>query len=346
MQIIIPDIGHGNCIGIFDVESSPLLIDCGTRNDNKINNFTNLIESRLKKVNSRDLIITHYHFDHYSLLGNFPGKFFDNIYLPALPRESTTAQAMEKFLALAIVTRYEKYYLTPIILSSGKNIRCLVKNESFNVIGRDWEVLWPDYQIIDKVNRRKIKTIFDKIDKIKGKLNDRQSQEFEKWYNFLRKYFSEQPRELDNFPKEMPKNDEMDKEVKDALISTEKTFKDIANRASLVVRDESIDFLFTGDIDNIILNKYLDFGDYHYFLIEAPHHGGYYGYAFDNVSTKVLVISRGVNYKPNCNFFRNLPWNVLVDTARNGNCIVQSMGRRRGLIVYLNRTTAFHVCFT
>ena len=185
MQIIIPDMGHGNCIGIFDKGSSPLLIDCGTRNDNKINNFTNLIKCRLKRVDSRDLIITHYHFDHYSLLGNFSGKFFDNIYLPALPRESTTAQAMKMFLALAIVTRHEKYYLTPMILSSGKYIRCLVKNETFDVIGRDWEVLWPDYQIIDKINRRKIKTIFTKIDKVKGELDDRQSQEFEKWYYIL-----------------------------------------------------------------------------------------------------------------------------------------------------------------
>ena len=116
----------------------------------EINNFTNLVERQLKKAKSRDLIITHYHFDHYSLLGKLPSNFFDNIYIPALPRESTTAQAMEMFLALAIVTGYEKYYLIPMILSRGKNIRCLVKNESFDAIGRDWEVLWPDYQIIDK----------------------------------------------------------------------------------------------------------------------------------------------------------------------------------------------------
>ena len=345
MQIIIPDMGHGNCIGIFDKGSSPLLIDCGTRNDNKINNFTNLIKCRLKRVDSRDLIITHYHFDHYSLLGNFSGKFFDNIYLPALPRESTTAQAMKMFLALAIVTRHEKYYLTPMILSSGKYIRCLVKNETFDVIGRDWEVLWPDYQIIDKINRRKIKTIFTKIDKVKGELDDRQSQEFEKWYSYLSECFAEEPQRLDDFPREMPKNEEMDKELKDALISIEKIFKDIANRASLVVRDESIDFLFTGDIDNTILNRYLDFGNHRYFLIEAPHHGGYYGYALDNVSTEVLVISRQVNYRPRYEFFRDLPWKIIVDTARTGNCIVQSMGRRKGAIVYLNRTIPFHVYF-
>ena len=345
MEIIIPDMGHGNCIGIFDQKSSSLSIDCGTRNDDKIDNFTNLIESRLKKVDSRDLIITHYHFDHYSLLGDLPKKFFDNIYLPALPPESTTAQAMKTFLALAIATRYERYYLTPIIRSSGKNIHCLVKNETFSTIGRDWEVLWPDYKIIDKTNRRKIKTIFDKIKKIKEKLNARQSQEFEKWYDYLSKCFSEQPRELDNFPEEMTKNYEMDEEVKGALISTEKTFKDIANRASLVVRDESINFLFTGDIDNTILNKYLDFGNHYYFLIEAPHHGGYYGYAFDNVSTEVLVISRRVNYKPRYEFFRDLPWKILVDTARIGNCTVHSIGRRKGSIVYINRSTLFNVYF-
>lgn len=347
MEIIIPDMGHGNCIGMFDEGLSPLLLDCGTKSNSKINNFTNLIEQRLKKTNKSDLIITHYHFDHYSLLGNFPRKFFDDVYLPALPKKSTTAQVMEKFLALAIATRYEKYYLTPMILSSGKQIHCLVKNQTFDVIGRNWEVLWPDYRIIDRINRRKIKTIFDKIEEVRGKLNERQSQEFEKWYTYLSENFTEEPKDMDqnSFSQETPMGEEVDEELTDALISVERIFRDIANRASLVVRDESFDFLFTGDIDDIILNKHLDFGNHDHFLIEAPHHGGYYGYAFDNVSTKVLVISREVNYRPDCRFFRNLPWSIIVDTARTGNSIIQSMGSARGVIVYPSHTRPFYVYF-
>lgn len=314
--------GHGNCIGVFDKGSSPLLIDCGTRNDNKIRNFTNLIKCQLEKVSNRDLIITHYHFDHYSLLDNLPNEFFDNVYLPALPRVSQTARAMLNFMALAIVLRYEKYYLTSRISSAGKNIRCLVKNSPLNVIGRDWKVLWPDYQIIDKRNRIKIRTIINKINKIREKLSDEQLQEFDNWYNYLSRSFSEKPKKPDNFPEKIQKNNEIDREIKKDLMSVEKIFKDIANRASLVVRDVFFEFLFTGDVDDIILDNHLNFGNYRYFLIEAPHHGGYYGYAFDNVSTEILVISRKVNYKPRCEFLRDLPWRFLVDTAKTGNCII------------------------
>jgi len=337
MEIVIPDMGHGNCIGLFNDGSSSLLIDCGTSNGNKVCNFTNLIQNQIKNAHSRDLIITHYHFDHYSLLGHLPSKFFENIYLPALPKKSSTAEAMLRFLALVITLQFQRYHhLTPIIRSRGKGISCLVKDESFNAIGRDWEVLWPDYQIIDKINGRRIKSILNKIEGLKEKLSDEKSQEFEKWYDYLSKSFAK-PSDSGNFPEEIPKNSEPDNEVKNALVSIEKIFKDIANRASLVVRDDVFDFLFTGDIDNVILENYLDFGNHSYFLIEAPHHGGYYGCAFDNLSTEVLVISRNANNIPNCKFFRNLPWNVLVDTPRTGNCIVRWKGRKQWPIVFLNR---------
>lgn len=341
--------GHGNSVGIFENGTSPLLVDCGTETSGKTNNFTNLLESRLKIANAKDLMITHYHFDHYSLLSNFSGRFFDNIYLPALPRQSLTAQAMERFMALAIAAGYEKYYLSPMISSCGKNIRCLVKDEFFHATGRDWEVLWPDYQIIDRINRRKIRTIFEKVDEVREKLSEKQRQEFEKWYDYLSKRFSEESSELDDLSrertlKEIPRSEGIDEEIKNGLVSVEKIFRNVANRASLVVKDTATDFLFTGDIDDTILNKYLNFGNQAYFLIEAPHHGGYYGSAFDNVSTQMLIISREDNYTPDHRFYRDLTWKILVDTAKNGNCIVQR-GKGKKSIVCLNRAAYMLVCF-
>ena len=167
MEIIILDMGHGNCIEIFDKEkSSSMLIDCGSERS-KINNFTNLIKYRVKNVKNRDLAVTHYHFDHYNLLDILPRKFFDNIYLPCLPPLSHTARAMLKFLALAITSQYQEYYLIPTILTKAKNICPLIKKDSFSAICRDWEVLWPDYNILDRSNRRKIETILSKINTIK-----------------------------------------------------------------------------------------------------------------------------------------------------------------------------------
>jgi len=351
MEIIVPDIGHGNSVGIFENGMYPLLIDCGTESNGKRRNFTNLLEPPLKRANGGDLVITHYHFDHYSLLsGSFSGKFFNNIYLPALPQKSLTAQAMERFMALAIAARYEKYYLSLWISSFGKNIHCLVKDESFNAIGRDWEVLWPDYNIIDRINRRKIKAIFEKVDEVRENLDERQSQEFEKSYDYLSKCFSEEPKRLDDLPRESTpretlRNEETDEEVRNGLMSIEKIFKGVANRASLVVKDVSTDFLFTGDVDDVILNNYLNFGNQGYFLIESPHHGGYYGSAFDNVSTEALIISRKQTDKPDYRFYRDLPWRILVDTAKNGNCVIQQTGRRKRNIIYLNYGTHIIVYF-
>jgi len=150
------------------------------------------------------------------------------------------------------------------------------------------------------------------------------------------------PRE--STPREMPRNEGIDEEVRNGLMSMEKIFRNIANRASLVVKDVSTDFLFTGDIDDTILNEYLNFGDQAYFLIEAPHHGGYYGSAFDNVSTQVLIISREDDYTPDYRFYRDLSWKILVDTAKNGNCIVQP-GRGKRSIVCLNSAAHVLVCF-
>lgn len=322
MKIIIPDMGHGNSICLFEENSEPLLIDCGTKSIGKESNFDNLIRGELDKAKRRGLIITHYHSDHHSLLRKFPPNYFDNIYLPSLPKQSSTAQAILEFVALAIVAQYQDYHLIPMITTRGKSVHPKVKGEQFNALNRDWDVLWPDYNIIDRNNRRKIQKIFEAINSSKEKLNDEQTHEFEKWYHALSTAFSGQQRpEIPST--ETARDITMNSDVQKSLESVEDIFIDLANRTSLVVRDTLISFLFTGDVDDTILNKHLLFGDYHYLLVEAPHHGSYHGTAFDNVSTQVLVISRKESTKPRCEYFRDLSWNILVDTARNGNCIVR-----------------------
>lgn len=314
--------GHGNCVGLFKENSAPLLIDCGTQNSSKIKNFNNLIMRELNIVGKRDLIITHFHFDHHDLLNTFQPNFFDNIYFPRLPKQSSTVKAILDFLVFAIVIRYKDYHLIPTIRTRGKSIHPLVKGEQFNALNKNWDVLWPDYNIIDRENSRKIQKIFEVINKLKDNLNDEQIHEFDEWYNTLSLTFSDNERsEIPPFDAERYKP--MNPEVRHSLESIEVLFNDLANRASLVFRDTSIRFLFTGDIDDTILDNHLAFGiNYPYFLVEAPHHGGYYGNAFDNVSTQVLVISRKKRDKLRCEYFTDLHWDVLVDTARNGNCVI------------------------
>ncbi|WXG39831.1 MAG: hypothetical protein WED07_03230 [Candidatus Freyarchaeum deiterrae] len=323
MEIIVLDMGHGNCVGIFDEETSPFILDCGSEN-NKVNNFTNIIKCEIEKSKSRDLAITHYHFDHYNLLGTLPENFFDNIYLPSLPSGSSTADAILEFLALATLSGYQEYYLIPMILTRGKNIKPKEKGDSFNAVGRSWEVLWPDYSIIDKINRRSVETFLNKIDEIKKKLSEKQLEEFDKLYAYLSVAFGRESKESDASLEEISKDKDVKPKVQEYLVEIEMKFKNLANRASLVIRDDHTNFLFTGDVDKTILNNYLNFGNELYFLVEASHHGGFYGYAFDNMSTEVIVISRKASYKPDYRYLVDLSWNIIVDTARVGNCKIWS----------------------
>ena len=113
----------------------------------------------------------------------------------------------------------------------------------------------------------------------------------------------------------------------------EKTFKSLVDRSSLVFQEINHDFLFTGDIDRIILDHELNFGNNNYFLIEAPHHGTRYGKAFDKVTTEVLLISRKYSDDVAIEFLKKLPWKILIDTARMGNSILKVLGYSNKMIV-------------
>ena len=316
IRIVIPDLGHGNSIGLF--EESSLLIDCGTVDGTKVCNFDNLIRNRLALTSGRALLITLFHFYHHSLLESFSHGFFENIYLPRLPRRSTTANAMLNFMSMTIVSQYQKYHLISNITTKGRIIRSLVKDEQFSSLKRDWDVLWPDYSILDRINRTKISKINSALETAKGMLNEQQASEFDRLYNALSEALSGE--EQTEVPALRPEIDRPpNPEVQSLLESFEGMFTDLANRASLVVRDATCSFLFTGDIDDVILNNRLFFGNNEYLLVEAPHHGGYYGNAFDNVSAQFLVISRKASYRARCEYYRDVDWSHLVDTPRNGN---------------------------
>jgi len=334
MEIIIPDMGHGNCVGIF-VKDASLLVDCGAQNKKKALNFR-FIQSNLNNSSTKDLAITHYHYDHYNLLKKFPDKFFDNIYLPALPPESQTAQAILEFLSLAIVIHYKGYpAIGEIIRVAKNNIIALTSKDCFYSLNKKWDVLWPDYNIIDRRNNA-IQQIRDKIDEMKKKLKKKNSkllEEFEYWYEIFSTYFKDR--------REKPIADEIEREegrkyntlpqIKNSLEEIEKTFKSLVDRSSLVFQEINHDFLFTGDIDRIILDHELNFGNNNYFLIEAPHHGTRYGKAFDKISTEILLISRKRSDNIATGFLKKLPWRILVDTARIGNCIINRRLRHKNV---------------
>ena len=335
MEIIILDMGHGNCVGIF-IDDSALLVDCGARNKKKESNFR-FIQSNLNNSSTRDLAITHYHYDHYNLLEKIRDKFFDNVYLPALPPESQTAQAILEFLSLAIVIHYKGYpAIGEIIRVAKNNITALTAKDCFYSLNKKWDVLWPDYDIIDRRNiirtqqiRGKIKEIKERLRKIDPKL----LEEFEYWYGIFSTYFSDKREKpiADGLKREERRKYNISPQIKNSLEEIEKTLGSLTDRSSLVFKEINHDFLFTGDIDKIILDHELNFGNNNYFLIEAPHHGTRYGKAFDKISTEILLISRKRSDNIATGFLKKLPWRILVDTARIGNSIINRRSHHKDI---------------
>jgi len=326
MIVIVPDVGHGNCVSISDGDVS-LTVDCGAETDDKARNFFKFVNPELENSKKRELIITHYHFDHYNLLKGIPTNFFEKVYLPALPPDRTTSMAFCESFAIFFILQFKGYPLIPEILRVARTIVPLVKNDSFRTLNRDWEVLWPDYGIIDKRNMKSINNLQKEIEKIKEKLDRESLEEFERWYRIFSRVFSEGGKfdytKLvdENHIKLNIKNN--NPKIVELLERLEKVFKRLANRASLVTREIQGDFLFTGDIDTTILDEHLNFSDIEYFLVETPHHGGFYGRAFNNLKTEVLVISRNARYMPRPEFFSYIDWRIFVDTGRQGSCIVE-----------------------
>ncbi|WNZ28658.1 MAG: MBL fold metallo-hydrolase [Candidatus Bathyarchaeota archaeon] len=321
---------------MFEKDTTSFVIDCGTRDSKKAINFCNGLKKELTKIASHDLMISHYHFDHYSLVNKFPFFFFDNIYLPALPPQSRTADIMYQFLSVANILAFRNYYLAPIISNHGKKICPLVKGDSFNAINREWKVLWPDYNVVDKINRKKINKLQIEIGKIVEELRPDDREAFEQTYGRLSRTFSTKEKsEEQTLTISIPLEKETDNRFNDRLRKIEGNFRNLANRVSLVVRDESNDFLFTGDVDNTILDNYLNFEE-EYFLVQAAHHGGYYGQAFNNVETNLLVISRAKRYKTRCEYYQELTWNKLIDTAMMGNSKITFLTKHKiiGILAY------------
>ena len=163
------------------------------------------------------------------------------------------------------------------------------------------------------------------IEEIKNRLDRNFLEEFEFWYSVLSDAFSGE--EYNDFEFKYVIKSEQERqtnpEIIESLNKIEKAFKPLANRTSLVAREIHGDFLFTGDVDKTVLDNYLNFSDIEYFIVETPHHGGFYGKAFNNLKTEVLVISRNAKYTPRPEFFCYVDWKILVDTGKQGSCIVE-----------------------
>lgn len=296
-QVILFDVGHGDCLLLLDRDRRGLLVDCGSINPKLHIEVPKSIETILRKNNQCGFIISHYHFDHYSLFHWLihPEFLFSKIYVPALPIRGPgrdAARAIKYYISAAVLVDYSYYRILPEIFGRAK--RPLVprkKGDCIKEASQNLRVLWPDilHPILgtDEI-RKKARQIIELIE-LSLTHSDFKFPLFEAGDSLLGffenlEYLRDQ--ELSNKRKNM---------IQRVLSKVEGSFRNLADLFSLVAnsyRKRHSRFLFLGDVRYSILNRIAIPGKRHYSCIKAAHHGTRFGKALADLSTEFLLISR------------------------------------------------------
>lgn len=292
-------------------DKSGLLVDCGSKNQGPTRKryMGNLITSHLNRLDSKRLLITHYHADHINTLFNLfaNGITFDEIYVRDLSRNRLKfdfSSAVSNLTIYAKITGDYKSYLAWLrprklktILSKGGTVYGVNNTNRRTVrIGKTTaNILWPSPNVdVQPDLSKKIKEVGEKLfDSICFDENNKVVKLIKKLYSFFDELIEEAENEeainektidyiLDKYEDdEFPSDEEIDDYLK-RIDTTKKEFKeasDLENKLSIVFEIDS-KLLMCGDADNdamdCALKKHNDNSegkDTIFALIKVPHHG-------------------------------------------------------------------------
>lgn len=294
-DIVMFDVGHGDCVLLKKDDHTPVLIDCGAKYPHRFSHIPNIIEKEAED-GAFGLILSHYHSDHYSLFAGFSNPHnIAKIYIPELPMvgpQSEIGFAVKEFLHLAALVRYKKFRLLPEIFKhSNRAAVCCQAGDTIPEAGLNLRVIWPDLssQVLQTariLNRaRAVRRILRKVSQMYS-LPIPEEQKEESMKSFLWRLMKIDPREL---------NKTETRKIQNILRFVEETFNDeLANYLSLVFRSSDQDLthlLFLGDAPRKVLDI-IDVGSSRYDLIKAAHHGTEFGSSLGRVDADFLLISR------------------------------------------------------
>ena len=142
--------GFGESILLHDNEKC-LLVDCGSECSERLEYFK-VVENTIKNYNNRSLLITHFHSDHMNGIKHFGDAVldkFDYIYLPHIfsVNDKALDLLIAEYLLESLLDRRRKDSQIWGFLIPMANAVCrfslLERGDQFNVVGRDFQVLWP-----------------------------------------------------------------------------------------------------------------------------------------------------------------------------------------------------------
>lgn len=331
-EILLFDVGHGDCTFIIDSVGKGLLIDCGSLTPHSYFKIPSFIESLLPANNQCGFVVSHYHWDHYSLFTQFkkPQSFFSTIFLPDLPTTGLGTEAslaMKDFLMMSAITGFSHYKILPEIFAR-TNRPVVYCKEGTRILeaGLQLRVFWPKWSdpcFGTKRVREKAATIRESIEPMMDQYGIPKPSDFEgdlnmeSFFRVVRDYSRDRQGEINR------------QKVYAVLEEIENAFRDLADLFSIAFRTHykrKSRCLFLGDLSGRILDKITIPGTSEYDVIKAAHHGTRFGNALEGMTTDLLLISRSEKHSKikriHDGYLHKMQYNMLLSTGFLGDCDV------------------------
>ncbi len=188
-QLTVYNVLFGDCIDIELDNGEKLLVDCGSDNlsDSKKDEIKDMIADSRPKTSegkvSLDVVVTHFHSDHYNILSRFSKESIRELYMPDFFSKDEIKLELYLLLLYSIKSPNNKYSKALAMLSLIPNLVDFYKDKSKSILQRrckinfvkkdsifkEFEVLWPDPE-----NEKMKNTIDEVINDIENKINDHQ----------------------------------------------------------------------------------------------------------------------------------------------------------------------------
>jgi len=348
-MVIAHPVGDGSSIEIIgDLGSSSALVDCGG-NDRAIE-----VLSHASVRGMNEFVLTHPHLDHYSGVTLFPtgkklSRDVDHVFIPALPLLGSEEITFKFALALFALNFMlgsktgvaEKDLLDQFVHMnpSGANpkVSLLALGDSFNLSGRQLEVLWPPLrasgilvqsveeaigafenalQVDDMARKARDKVIVAAEEAAKGAASRAGHGDSG----------AEQPQLSDPVPEDEAKNicEEpglgFPVDVSDEVKAANEKIRSVANRLSLAFRSLGC-FLHLGDLESYELSAVVNnLGkSTHYCSIVAAHHGTHFSARMSALTARTLLVSNGPKRHVIDPGYLKIA-NMIQETYRQGHC--------------------------
>ncbi|MFQ5885570.1 MAG: MBL fold metallo-hydrolase, partial [Thermoplasmata archaeon] len=331
------NVGHGDCFLVSKKNREFLLVDCGARFPGNHPSIPLVVEMILHGSTPSHLVVSHYHYDHFSLLPEFalPSRILEKWYVPEIPHLGPGRQlgrAVMQFLMAATISRFERYWILAWLSRILGPPKALRKDMTIRGGGLSFDVLWPDLGSAilgtDHI-KRKAKNIHEILENILRRLDlpipDRDVPDdmsaTELFFESLPGIFA-RANELD---------DEQISWIHERLTELKDDFGFLADRLSIAMetsRWSRSRILFLGDLPQRILDflegdlKYSSYG-----CIKAAHHGTEFGAALRDLSTDYLLVSRSTREFPplkpvHHRYHDTLRYRDILTTEIHGSCFI------------------------